>query len=71
MTPQQIIEQLEIDTDGFNNLLKEKHFKLLKRENFASMAMSALIIKGNIDSSYIAEKSIEYADALINKLNEL
>jgi hypothetical protein len=71
MTPQEIIEQLEIDTDNFNSLLKEKHFKLLKRENFASMAMSALIIKGNIDSSYIAEKSIEYADALINKLNEL
>lgn len=70
MTPQEMIEQLEIDTDSFNNLLKEKHFKLLKREQFASMAMSALIIKGNIDAIYIAEKSTEYADALINELNK-
>ncbi len=70
MTPQQIIEQLEIDTDGFNNLLKEKHFRLLKREHFASMAMSALIIRGSIGEKYIAEQSVKYADVLINELNK-
>lgn len=70
MTPQEIIESLQIDTDSFNDLLKEKHFKLLKKEQFASMAMQALIIKGNVDSNYIAEKSIEYANALIDELNK-
>jgi hypothetical protein len=70
MTPKEIIEQLEIDTDTFNSLLKEKHFMLLKREKFASIAMYALIIRGNIGEKYIVEQSLKYADALINELNK-
>ena len=69
MTPEEIIQQLEIDTDTFNSLLKEKHFMLLKREKFASMAMYALIIRGNIDERYVAEQSTKYADALIDELD--
>lgn len=43
---------------------------LTKREYFASMAMSALIIRGSIGEKYIAEQSVKYADVLINELNK-
>lgn len=58
-----------------NDKLFLEHSGLTKREYFAAMAMQGYLaswsaIDGVAKPEFVAEKSVEFADALIKQLNE-
>jgi hypothetical protein len=55
---------------GYNTPNEHIEYGLTKREYFASKAMCALIEKGK-DPELIAKQAVDFADALILKLNKI
>lgn len=63
------ISNLELTQDG-KLVLNKANPGMDIRTKIAAMAMQGLLSAGNRDPEYISLKAIEYADALIDRLNK-